>query len=299
MESPLLDRFTLPRGPGTGLPGRRRGLLLAAGGVLILSVDALLIRLAAVDGWTVLFWRGLFMALSLAVAAGIRPRGAGPTGLKNPFAWLIALSFCLSTAAFVLSILTTRVANTVVIISSAPLFAALFSARFLRERVPLPTWLAIFGAFGGVLVVGYHSLGAGRLLGDGLALANAICMGGSMVLLRRFPEISRRLVLALSGLLLALLTLPGAVLLVPAPSLLVLAFMGLVQMPLSLLLVTAATRHLPAAEVSLFLLLETLLAPIWTWWVLNEPIPGATLAGGSVIVLALVLHALWSLRESR
>jgi drug/metabolite transporter (DMT)-like permease len=278
------------------MPDRRRGLLLAASGVLILSVDALLIRLAAVDGWTVLFWRGLFMALSLTAAAGIRSRGRGLAGLKSPVTWLIALSFSFSTAAFVLSIFHTRVANTVVIISSAPLFAALFSAWFLRERVPLRTWLAIFGACGGVLIVGYHSLGAGRLLGDGLALGNAVFMGGSMVLLRRFPEISRRLVLAASGLVLALLALPGATLLVPGSSLLVLAVMGLVQMPLSLLLLTSATRHLPAPEVSLFLLLETLLAPIWTWWALDETIPGATLAGGAVIVIALVLHALWSLR---
>jgi len=280
------------------LRSRRRGLLLAAGGVLILSVDSLLVRLAAADAWTVLFWRGGLMALSLGGAALIRDRRAGLAGLKEPQTWLIALSFALSTAAFVLSIMFTRVANTVVIISAGPLFAALFSARFLHETISWRTWLAIGGALGGVLVVCLASLGTGDLAGDLLALGNALFMGASMTLLRGNPQASRSLILALSGVLLALCCAPLASSPAGPQSLLVLAVMGLLQMPLSLLLLTSATRYLPAPEVSLFLLLETALAPLWVWWALGETVLAATLAGGGMIVASLVLHSLLSLRET-
>ena len=285
----------MPRACLTSTADRRRGVLLAASGVLILSVDSLLVRLAAVDAGTVLFWRGLLMAISLTAAAWSRSPRHGLQGLRSPATWLIGVCFTGSTAAFVLSILLTRVANTVVIVSSAPLFAAFFSAWFLKERVPLRTWLAITGAVCGVLVVAWHSLGAGRLTGDLLALANAMLTGASMTLFRRHPQVSRSLVLASSGLVLAMLTLPWVQSWdLPLQSILVLGIMGLVQMPLSLVLITDATRHLPAAEVSLFLLLETLLAPLWAWLALGETVAPSTLAGGALIVTSLALHVLVS-----
>jgi len=80
-------------------------------------------------------------------------------------------------------------------------------------------------------------------------------------------------------------------------SLWVLALMGLVQMPLSLVLLTDATRYLPAPEVSLFLLLETLLAPVWVWLLLGETVPETTLIGGGLIVAALLVHTLLGLRR--
>lgn len=277
---------------------RRHGILLAITGVLVLSVDSLLIRLAATDGWTILFWRGLFMLLALSAAAWLKDRRTGLTGLVDPLTWLLGFLFTLSTAAFVLSVMLTRVANTVVLISAGPLFAALFSTWLLKERVPLRTWLAICGACTGVLVVCADSLGSGQLPGDLLALGNAVLMGASMTLLRKHQALSRSLILAASGALLALLAAPLADPLLPSvDSLWVLALMGLVQMPLSLVLLTDATRYLPAPEVSLFLLLETLLAPIWVWLLLGETVPAATFAGGGLIVLALVVHTLFGLRR--
>jgi drug/metabolite transporter (DMT)-like permease len=273
-------------------------MVLAATGVCILSFDSLLVRLAGADDLAVLFWRGAFMALSLAVTATLLRGRAAWSGLRSPATWIIAGSFSAGTAAFVLSILHTRVANTVVIISSAPLFAALFSGWFLKERVAPRTWAAILFAFIGVLLVSGHSLGDGGLTGDLLALANAVLTGASMTLLRRHLEISRVLILALSGALLALAVLPFASPAVSPHSLLVLALMGLVQIPLSLYLIADATRHIQAAEVSLFLLLETILAPLWAWHFLGEGVSAATLAGGALIVATLALHALIPLKKS-
>ncbi len=296
-----------PQSPTSTLPSyrspavdRRRGQLLAFCGVLVLSVDSLLVRLAHTDGWTILFWRGLFMLLSLTAAAWLRDRSRGLTGLKEPLTWLVGLLFTLSTASFVLSVMLTRVANTVVLISAGPLFAALFSRWFLRETVAPRTWLAILVATGGVVAVCFQSLAGGGLVGDLLALGNALLMGASMTILRRHQNLSRTLMLAVSGALLALLAWPFAEPLVPdGRGLLVLAVMGLVQMPLALVLLTDATRYLPAAEVSLFLLLETVLASLLAWMFLGEAVLPATLVGGLLIVGTLALHALVSLRAEQ
>jgi drug/metabolite transporter (DMT)-like permease len=73
--------------------------------------------------------------------------------------------------------------------------------------------------------------------------------------------------------------------------------MGLVQMPAALFLIAQSTRYLPSPEVSLFLLVETLLSTIWVWVFLCEDPPGLTLVGGVVIVTTLIFHSWLSLRE--
>lgn len=77
-----------------------------------------------------------------------------------------------------------------------------------------------------------------------------------------------------------------------------LALMGLVQIPVASILLMQATRFLPAAEVSLFLLLETILGPLWVYWVLAENVSDSTLLGGSVVLLTLALHSCWSLSRN-
>jgi drug/metabolite transporter (DMT)-like permease len=76
-----------------------------------------------------------------------------------------------------------------------------------------------------------------------------------------------------------------------------LAVMGLVQMPIASVLVMMATRYLPSPEVSLFLLIETVLGPLWVLWVLNEAVPPLTLVGGSAILGAVAVHSWVSLRR--
>ncbi|MGB5406239.1 MAG: EamA family transporter, partial [Thiogranum sp.] len=111
---------------------------------------------------------------------------------------------------------------------------------------------------------------------------------------------SRTKAIAHGGLLMALITLPLATpLQLPWSSYGWLAISGLSQMPLAIFLMTIGTRFLPAAEVSLFLLLETVMAPIWVWLVLGEVPPAKTLAGGGLILLTLILHSLASYSQAK
>ena len=272
---------------------RLRGISIVTAGVLTISFDALLVRLAAVDGWNVAFWRGLLMALAMYVFGRWQSDAGLGGGPDRKIVWLAGVILALSSLSLVLAFTLTKAANAVVILSSAPLFTAILSQIFMNERCPFRTWLSIFICIGGVLWVMSGSLGNHNYIGDILAVFCALFIGAYLTLFRRHPAMSRAKVITRGGLLLALITLPIATPLnLPGASYGWLVISGLIQMPLALLLMTIGTRYLPAAEVSLFLLLETVMAPIWVWLILGEVPPATTFAGGGIILLTLILHSL-------
>ncbi|OQX37664.1 MAG: EamA family transporter [Candidatus Sedimenticola endophacoides] len=276
------------------------GIALAVAGVLILSFDALLIRLSGTDSWTISFWRGAFLFLSLTAVQFVYGwRETRPLLLRHwKMVALLALLYGIGGALFVASISFTSTANTVVILSSSAFFAALFSRLLMNERVRPRTWIAIGASITGVLVVFSGSFGKFNLLGDILALVLAANMGLLLSLMRRCSHLPRIPIIALSGLAMLTLALPfahpGAVTL---PGLGWLALMGLVQIPLAAVLLMNATRYLSSPEVSLFLLIETVLGPLWVWGVQGEQPPGNTLLGGLFVIGAIAVHSLLALRE--
>lgn len=285
-----------------GQSAHARGLTIAMAAVLLISFDALMVRLAAAPHWDIVFWRGWLIFFTFALWMLVSgQRLQLPSRQRDR--WLIALSaFLLSgnTTLFVLSVAHTAAANTVVILASAPFFAALFSWFFLRERVPLRTWMAIAAAVTGVMVVFGGGIEIGTWVGDFFALVLAMTVGAHLTILRRFPEVPRLPLVCVSGAIAGAMAIPFADPFALAPSSYwVLAIMGCVQMPLATLMLSVATRYLPSPEVSLFLLLETVLAPIWVWWALGEEVPMLTLVGGVVILLTVAIHASLALREER
>ncbi|GAB2784007.1 DMT family transporter [Halomonas shantousis] len=279
----------------------QRGLAMVFTGIVFLSFDGLLVRLAGTEGWTIVFWRGIFMFCALGLVSCIGNRLV--TLRRHPAASLAsAVLLGMISSLFVLAVMHASVANVVVILSSAPLFAALFSRLFLRERVPYRTVLAIAACMVGMLLVFVGSSETGGMFeGNLYALAAAAAVGGNLTLLRRYPAIDRIPLIAGGGILSAAVALPMASPMAPGGhSYGVLALMGLVQMPLATVLINNATRYLPSAEVALFYLVETVLGTLWVWWLLGESPTTASLLGGSVIIMALLIHAWLGLRrESR
>lgn len=287
----------------TGHPDpHRTGVFIAAAGVFVLSFDAVLVRLAGVSGWNVVFWRGwlIFAALAVYLLARNRPVALPATRRQWFAAGVITVLYGIDTGLFVFSVSLTRVANTVVLLSSSPFFAAIFSRIFLGERIPLRTWVAVIAAMAGVLVVFGGSLELGTSLGDALALLLAVFVGVTMTVLRSVPDIPRTPLVCGAGAVAGLLAWPMAEPLGLAPSTYGwLALMGLLQMPLASVLLMTATRYLSAPEVSLFLLIETILGPLWVWMAMGEAPPQLTVAGGTVILGAIAIHSWMQLRESR
>lgn len=281
---------------------RRLGFGLVASGVFVLSFDALLVRAAATTPWNVVFWRGVFIALSLGVVTllrhggrGLRLQGGGWVAV-----WAGVL-FGVDTLLFVLAVSLTQVASVVVILASSPLFAAVFSRLFLGEPVPARTWVAVTTVLAGVLMVFRGgALSGGSLLGDTCALGASVLLAAALTLLRTRPRLPRTGLLAASGVVAAVLSVPMSTpLSLEMPTYGVLAVMGLVQMPLAMTLLAVGPRYLPAPEVSLWMLVETFLGPLWVWLAMGERPPAPTWAGGALIVATLATHSWLGLRAGR
>lgn len=280
----------------------RRGTLLAFVGVVVLSFDALLVRLAHTGPAEVMFWRGAFIALSMTIALRLLRGRWSWTAVRDGgrLAVVLIVAMGMMQALFVVAIMTTRVANVVVILAAAPLFAAGLSGLFLREWVAPRTWIAIVLTVLGIVIVFGGSVGGGHWLGDALALLGALVVGANFTLLRYLPGVGRLGLVAGGGLTVCLLSLPfAAPFAVSLHTITVLAVMGLLQMPLALVMMTEATRYLPSAEVTLFFTLEAILGSFWVWALLGEEPPGMTLIGGTVVLATIAVHSWIGLRRER
>ncbi|MCP3866842.1 MAG: DMT family transporter [Gammaproteobacteria bacterium] len=277
----------------------RKGSIVVILGVIVLSFDALLIRLADAEPWAIVFWRGALMGLSLILGAGLTGKIALFPKFHRcgPPAYFTAALQGFGTAMFVIAISNTSVANTVVLIATSPVFAALASHFFLKERVEPHTWIAcIIVALGVALVFG-DSFGFSDTLGNFCALMAALGLGGNLTILRRYQEMPRIPVVAVSGIVIALFALAiSSPFTLSRESYAILGIMGAVQMPLALVLITSGTRYLTSPEVSLFLLLETLLGPVWVWLILGDSVSTLALTGGAIIVATLLVHSWKSLQ---
>jgi len=293
-----------------GLPDHVKGVLVTGAGVLLISPDTLLVRVIAIDQWSMIFWRGALVALSLGAFMALRHgretpalfRAAGMNGL-----W-VSLFLTAGSILFIVALAHTSVANTLIIVSAAPLFAALFSRVFLAEPVSTRTWAAILGAMAGIAVVVSGSAGGSAggsglpnsLWGDLAALATAVCMAAGLTLIRRTRARGVFPALALSGLLSALIALPlAAPFALDAAQAGLMALLGLVVLPVSAVLILLGPRYLPAPEVGLILLLETVLGPYWVWLALGEDPSARALLGGAIVIGVLVLHSALALRGER
>jgi drug/metabolite transporter (DMT)-like permease len=270
-----------------------KGLTLAVLGVLILTPDTVLMRLVGADAWTILFWRGLLMTVGYVGLLAARYRSgciAALLGIGRIGATVTVL-FAVNTILFVVAIATTTVANTLVIMAAAPLFAAVIGRLFLGERPPLRTWIAIAIAIVGIGVIVGDGLSVGTWTGDLIALAAAVALGGHFVLVRAARPVDMMPAVGLSGLLVAAIALIAADSLALTPVQFGwMALLGLLILPISFGLLTMAPIYLSAAEVGLVVLLETVLGPLWVWLVMGEAPSGHALIGGAIVITALVMN---------
>ena len=279
-----------------------KGLLITALGVLFVSPDTLLIRLAGLDVWSLSVWRGVLQAIGLTfLLFCFYGRGTarafmaiGTSGL------LLAVIFAANNFAFLAAVLNTKTANALIILATAPFFAAVLSWFFLKERVALRTWLAILGALCGIAVIGWEGLGGGTLFGDAMALLAAFLLGLKLTLVRGSKAINMIPAIAVSSVLVAALAWPLAR---PAEVTEMQVFwvllMGLAVMTPATALVTLGPRYLAAPEVGLLVLLETILGPLWVWMVIREEPGMLGIIGGGIVVTSLALHAVLSLQAQR
>ncbi len=280
-----------------------RGISMSALGMIIISPDGLLIRLIDDAGiWQMTFFRSLFMGLSLALIIALRYRSRtlevwrsiGKTGLFS------ALLMVGGNLGFVVAITYTTVANTLVILATMPFLSAVLGWWLIGEAVPSRTWVSITVALAGIGIIFVESLGGGTWLGDLMASATALLMGLNLIVLRKVRQRDMTPALCLAGFIgagLALLfTQPSQII---AHDMAILALDGFIILPLSLALFLGGTRTVPAAEVALLALIETVLGPLWAWVGIGEAPSLMALVGGFIIIASITANAAIGIKRQR
>jgi len=282
------------------LSQQAQGLLITTAGVLAISPDTLLVRLLELEKWSLLFYRGIIIAACLSLftlfvhrsQAGQQFRNIGIPGL------CIAMLFTGSTTCFVLSLYYTSVANTLIIVSASSMFAALYSRLFMKETIALRTIITMVVVIGAIGYIVQDGIGSGSLRGDLLATCSSMFMAGAFTVTRVSRSRNMIPASALSGLLTATIAFfPATFGLLDARTCLLLLALG-VCLATAFGLLTVGPRYISAPEVSLLMPLETVLGPLLIWWVIGEQ-PGETaLIGGAVVICALTIHSLLSLKRT-
>ena len=280
----------------------RRALLLMVGATLCWSSAGVLVRNMQIsDGWEITFWRSVFMSLFVGGwlwhqhrgKAWQKIRAAGVPGLLS--AILLTIMFI----GFILALSRTTVANTLIVVSSAPFFAAMFGRLFLREQVLPRTWLAMLAAFAGIVMMFFGAVSHDRWIGALVALVVPVAYGLNVALLRRMRATVDMIPgILLAGIISALVTLPAALPIeADGRDFLLLAIMGAVQLGLGCVLMTIASRDLTAAEIGLVSILETIFGTLSVWVLVGERPSNAALAGGAMVIVALAINQLVVLRK--
>ena len=273
-----------------------KGILMTFIGVVILSPDSVLIRLTDADSWTVLFYRGLLMSIGVMMLLLITYRSKTIVEFKKIgrgglwIGWLHGIM----TGTFVFAIMHTSIANTLVIISTGPIWIAIIAWLTLRERASLITWLAMIIVFIGIYIVMSANFGGQNIVGDIFALITAILMGFTFTLVRKYKTVNMVPTMAVGGVIAAIIACIFAPTLVLKPEAIIYVVAMGVILSISFSLITIAPRYMPAAEVGMIMPLETVLGTLIAWRVINEVPSSNAIIGGIIVVITLFCHAWYS-----
>jgi drug/metabolite transporter (DMT)-like permease len=270
---------------------QRRGQIYVALAAVAWSTAGVLQRQLTLDTATQVFGRAAFAAAALlayvAVVDGRVLRAFRSVGVPG-----VAVAVCVAVASgsFIAALNHASVARVLFILAVSPVLAALLARVTLGEPITRRTALAMGLALAGVTVM-LGAPGEGSLAGDGLAFLCALAFAVMVVITRWRHDVSMAPATCLSQLLLVVAFLPFA-----APGSIDggdvgwLAALGIGQIGLGFALLTVGARLIPAAQVGLITLLEIVLGPLWVWLALDERPSTLTLAGGVIVIVAIVIQ---------
>ena len=280
---------------------QQKGSLLAFVAVMFITPDSLFIRISSVDTWGLVFYRGIipFFVVFFGMILIYRLDFFKILMTSGIHGIIYVITFSITNITFVVSIQNTNVANTLVMIATAPMLSAILGSIFLKEPPDKKTLISIIITFLSVIYIFFDSLKLGNFYGDILGFITAIGLAVGAVTIRSAK--SKNLVpAAVVGKLLvatfALLFVENFALI--NQDLIIVPLMCILCVAIPFVLVTIAPRFIPAAEVNLFFLLETIIGPIWVWLVIREQPSVETLFGGVVIIITIAIHSFLKLRNA-
>ena len=282
------------------LSNQQKGSLLAFIAVMFITPDSLFIRLSSINTWSLVFYRGIIPFFTVLIGMLIIYRlnffkmlfSSGHHGL------IYIVTFSITNITFVVSIQNTNVANTLVMIAMAPMLSAILGGIFLKEIPDRKTWIAIAITFMAAVYIFYDSLKLGSIYGDILGFVTAFGLAVGAVTIRSAKEknlVPAAVVGKLFVAVFAMFFIESYVL--ANQDLLIVPLMCVMCVAIPFVMVTIAPRFIPAEEVNLFFLLETIIGPIWVWMIIKEQPSIETIQGGLIIILTIAIHSFLKLKK--
>ena len=283
------------------LSNQYKGSLLAFIAVMLITPDSIFIRLANIETWGMLFYRGAipFVVVLIGLIFFYKKNllkallGIGYPGI------FYVISFSICNITFLISIQNTNVANTLIMIAMAPMLSAILGSIFLKEVPDQKTWIAIIITLISVTYIFYDSIEMGNFYGDLFGIITAFGLASNAVIARFAKNrdlvpsavIGKLCVAIFAFLFVDSFSLVGT-------DLIIVPLMCVMCVAIPFVLVTIAPRFIPAEEVNLFFLLETIIGPFWVWMVIKEQPSIETIQGGAVIILTIGIHSYLKLKKS-
>ncbi len=272
-------------------------MILAA--AVLFSTGGAAVKLCSMTNWQVASFRSGIAAVALALLL--------PAARRN-WTWrtfVVGSTYALTMICFVLSNKLTTSANAVFLQSTAPLYILLLGPFLLSEPVRRRQLL-----FMAALTIGMFFIFSGEqqtfttapdpLRGNIVGIVTGICWAFTIIGLRWLARGSDpasqnnpAAAATLSGNLIAfLITLPAALPVVSSTAIdwAAVSFLGIFQIGLAYVFIVHGVRRVSALEVSLLVLLEPVLNPIWSWLIHGETPTSYSLVGGALIVLATAVY---------
>ena len=283
------------------LTDQQKGSLLAFVAVMFITPDSLFIRLSNLDTWGLVFYRGIipFFTVFCGLLLIYKLKFFNILFSSGYHGLIYVVTFSITNITFVVSIQNTNVANTLVMIATAPMLSAILGAIFLKEPPDKKTWFSIIITFVSIIYIFFDSLKLGNFYGDILGFITAIGLAVGAVTIRSAKKknlVPAAVVGKLFVAIFALFFIESFVL--EGKDLIIVPLMCILCVAIPFVLVTIAPRFIPAAEVNLFFLLETIIGPIWVWFIIKEQPTIETLQGGAIIILTIAIHSFLKLRKS-
>jgi drug/metabolite transporter (DMT)-like permease len=273
------------------------GLSLALFGALLLTPDTLFMRLSELDGFTMLAWRGGLSGVGYILIwawFSLRLELKIPNLLTLSFA-IVVICQIINATFFSLAIAVAPVTIVLISVATVPIFSAILSWFFLGETlskfsigtailVLVGLYISVLGGDATLIELDTSTL-LGTLFGLGVALSLAM----NFTIIRKDKNVPFVLAIGIGALLAGSLGLLCADNLYwpPVKNMAAIAVTGIIILPVSFCTLSYAARFVPSSTVSLIMLLETVLGPLWIWWGIGEEPTNAMLLGGSIVIFSL------------
>ena len=272
---------------------------------LMWSIAGVITRqLEAARSFEITFWRSFFTVLSLLVILPFFQGRAVFTKLRTGGAalWLSGLCWSVMFTAFMLALTLTSVANVLVTMAVGPFFTALIARIFIGHRIPTRTWLAILVAGAGIAYMYGAQVSGGQLAGTLVALCVPLAGAINWTITQRSHaqghDVDLVPAVLVGAVISSLATLPLAMpFAASAHDVALLALLGLVQLAIPCALSVVCARVLKAPEIALLALLEVIFGILLAWVGADEAPTQTVLAGGALVIGALVMNELVGWRQ--